>query len=195
MLQIDQFLCSEGRLFSSSTLGHLQTLIDYHNLILINKKPTRGNAILDLVIVKSPLSQSIVRQLLPIGSSDHLAQMINLQMVTVADLRHGKIKKIRFDLMFSLLSSIDWSIAFVGCTDIDSFTVVFMRGLNKTLAQSSSVFHKQYRKKESLPKHVIQLIQKKNAEWRKAQVVRDSKTYYLTRCQFRTAAFFMACRT
>ena len=94
MLQIDQFQCSEGRFFSSSTLGHLQTLIDYHNLILINKKPTKGNAILDLVIVKSPLSQSIVRQLLPIGGSDNLAQMINLHMVTVADVRHGKIKKI-----------------------------------------------------------------------------------------------------
>ena len=97
--------------------------------------------------------------------------------------------------MFSLLSSIDWSIAFVRCTDIDNFTAVFMRGLNSALAQSSSVFHKQYRKKESLPKHVIKLIQKKNVEWRKAQVARDSKTDYLTRCQFRTAVFFMACRT
>ena len=49
--EIDQFLCSKKRLFISSTLCHLQALIDYRNLIIINKKPTRGNAILDLEIV------------------------------------------------------------------------------------------------------------------------------------------------
>ena len=65
--EIDQFLCLEGKLFSRSTQGHLQALIKYHNLILINKEPTRGKVILDIVIVASSLSQSCVGQLLAVG--------------------------------------------------------------------------------------------------------------------------------
>ena len=82
---------------------------------------------LDLVIATSSLIQSSVWQLPTIGGSDHQAQMIYSLMMTIADVRHGKIKKTLFDLMSSILSSIDWLIAFVGCTDMNSYTVVFMQ--------------------------------------------------------------------
>ena len=41
MLQTNRFLCSKGKFFYGSTLGLCQALIDYHNLILINKEPTK----------------------------------------------------------------------------------------------------------------------------------------------------------
>ena len=69
---IYQFLYLEGKLIGSLTLGHLQALIDYHNLILTHKEPTKGNEILDFVIVTSSLSQSSVRQLPPIGVSNQI---------------------------------------------------------------------------------------------------------------------------
>ena len=96
---------------------------------------------MDIVILTSSLSQSSVRQLSPIVGSDHLAQMINLFRVTIgiADLRHGKIKKTRFNLMSSILSFTDRSIVFVGYTNVDSCTAVFMWKLNRALAQSTSL--------------------------------------------------------
>ena len=42
--------------------------------------------------------------------------------------------------------------AFIGCTDADSCTTVFMLELNRTLSQSTKIFQKLYRK-TSLPTH------------------------------------------
>ena len=60
--------------------------------------------------------------------------MINLHMVTLANVCDGKIKKTQFDPMSRILSSINWSIAFFGCSDVGSYTAVFMRELNRALA-------------------------------------------------------------
>ena len=141
-------------------------------MILINKEPTRADTILNLVIVTSSLNQIYVLLLLPVGGSDNLDQMINLYMVTIADVRHGKIKETQFDLLSGILSSIDWAIAFVVCTDMDGYTAVFVRKLDRALAQSTIVILNLYWKKGSLPGHIIELIQKKNAEWRKEQASR-----------------------
>ena len=107
-------------------------------MILTNKEPTRADTILNLVIVTSSLNQNCVLLLLPVGGSDNLDQMINLYMVTIADVRHGKIKETQFDLLSGILSSIDWAIAFVVCTDMDGYTAVFVRKLDRALAQSTS---------------------------------------------------------
>ena len=76
--EAELLLSSDNISSSSSNLGQLQSFIDYNNLILITKEPSRGKAFLELAMVTPSLSSSTILQLPPFGGSDHQAQVISI---------------------------------------------------------------------------------------------------------------------
>ena len=179
-------LSSDNISSSSSNLGQLQSFIDYNNLILITKEPSRGKAFLDLAMVTPSLSSSTILQLPPFGGSDHQAQVISIPARTAYQPQSVTTKNTSFNKMLRLLSFIDWSATFSGCTDVDDYVAIFMSELDAAFTESTVVYQKKLRKRECLPKFILKLIRQKNAEWRRAQITGDRSAYHAARNLFRT---------
>ena len=66
-------------MFDDLTIGH--------NLSIVASQPTRGDALLELFYVISDFISSTVSDLPPIAGSDHNAQLLELPMSTVSDVK------------------------------------------------------------------------------------------------------------
>ena len=70
-------------------------------------------------------------------------------------------KKTFFENMSNSLSSVDWPSEFAGCFDV---VAIFMSQLEAAFVELIVLIQNTHKEKVCLPKHILKLTRKKNAE-------------------------------
>lgn len=157
--------------------------------------PTRDANILDLIFIDDPTMISNVRKTAPLGSSDHLCILFNLEFVvndcnnfiidvddtsttSYLNLSYYNLNKIEWPLLIESLSGVDWIDLFNSNYCVDKcweqfyYTIVYAVSLYAP-AKSNVAMHKRASRNrngklyKSYPKHIRKLSTKKVKSWRR----------------------------
>ena len=152
-------------------LKKLQAFMDNNLLTQINNMPSRKDNFLDLVFVCNWFAMSRISQQLTIRESDHFAQRVNLNVHLNANtlndnsaLRPDLISTIDYLQCSEILRTVNWSCAFHSCRDVDDFVSVFTFELDAAITKSTVLKTRTVRKRQCLPRYILKLTRKKNAE-------------------------------
>ena len=152
---------------SCTALEAIHNLVFEHSLSQIVSSPTRGNALFDLAYVSSHFAQSTITDLPPIAGSDHNVQFITFPVAKCAS--QAKLQKIvDYDRLQLLLSQLNGSSIFSGCSDSDEYAGMFTSTLSDAIAECTS--YKPVCRRELLPRHIVNLIGAKNKKWAAARL-------------------------
>jgi hypothetical protein len=160
----------------SCTAGAVEifdNLIMEHNLSLIASQPTRGDALLDLVYVTPDFINSNISDLPPIARSDHSAQLIELPISSVSDVKQRKVVDAK--QLGLLLGQLDSTTMFSECRDVDDYANVLTATLLGAIADSTRF--KQVCKRQRLPRYIVQLLHTKKKLWRAAKQSKEFSKY------------------
>ena len=138
------------------------------DLSQLNLCPSRGNNVLDLVLVSQLLSSSVVHQMPPFSNCDHKVQVISTNLnkrddAVLDGVQIQAYQKIHFPMLITLLQQINWKVLFNSARDIDEFAYIFNNQI--ALCINSSMFTRRRRRHGvcDLLRHIVKLINKKNA--------------------------------
>ena len=159
--------------------------------------PTRDSSILDLILMDDPSMISDVRSIAPLGASDHLCVLSNIELVVndnnsfITDFNDSKnfmpdhqhlgyynINKTDWPLAINYLSVVDWN-ALLTCNYCINYSweafysvVVYAISLCTPAKPNCSVHKRSLRKRtakprKSYPKHIRRLCCKKAKSWKR----------------------------
>ena len=153
---------SPGWTMISGPCGLLQQFACDHDLTQIARQPTRHSSLLDLVFVLSHYTQSTITDLAPIGDSDHSRQLLHLPITsTVSNTNMSTV--VDYDMLSSLLQTVDWSVTFSGCESADDYAEQFTSVLRAAIDEST---HFKLRcRRQRLPRHIVTLLRIKQKAW------------------------------
>ena len=166
-------------------------MLDF-DLTQLQLDPTRGDNILDLVLVTPALTPSEIYQLEPIANSDHKVQVIETTMhfhepAAEKSTSSTTYNKIDYPGLRVLLRQIDWTCQFMNSRDVDEFVSIFYIHFNNCIQQSLRSLRRRKHNACDLPRHIVQLIRKKRAAWRMGAASGDYEPYRLARNTARRA--------
>ncbi len=156
-----------------------------HNLHQLSTLPTRGAAVLDLVLVSSSFITSTVAILPPIAGSDHCAQLITVPELQSSTVRERANRFVNYHQLALTLSNVNWSLFFVGCANVDDYANRFTEFILSATAASSCF--KPPLKRQRLPKHVVRLLQLKRRMWTEGRRSGDFNQYKAAKRNARAA--------
>ena len=110
-----------------------RNLINEHQLQQLITKPTRDNAILDLVFVSNSIIVEEIYRLPPISTSDHDSQLLCCQLPGLP-LRRSLQSRVDYESFCLAISNINWTQAFSQCRRSDDFATRFTNLLSETIA-------------------------------------------------------------
>ena len=135
-----------------------RNLITEHQLQQLITKPTRGNAILDLVFVSKSIIVDEISCLPPISTLDHDSQLLRCQLPGLP-LRRSLRPCVDYESLCLAISNINWTQAFSQCRYSDDFATRFTNLLSKTIV-SCTKYVPSY-KGQRLPRHIVHLLRAK----------------------------------
>jgi Reverse transcriptase (RNA-dependent DNA polymerase)/Endonuclease-reverse transcriptase len=141
-------------------INHIELEHSLHQLSIL---PTRGTAVLDLVLVSSNFVTSTVANLPPIAGSDHYAQLITIPELLSSAARERTYRFVDYQQLALTLRNVNWSLFFAGCVNVDEYANRFTEFILSATAASSCF--KPALKRQRLPKHVVRLLQLKRRMW------------------------------
>ena len=140
-----------------------RNLKNEHQLQQHITKPTRGNAILDLVFVSNSIIVYEISCLPPINASDHNSQLLRCQLSSLP-LRRSLRPHFDYESLCLTISNINWTLAFSHCRH---FATRFTNLLSETIV-SCTKYVSSYRR-QRLPRHIVYLLRAKKKAWTRAK--------------------------
>ena len=148
------------------------------DLYQLVQEPTRGDNLLDIILTSHPVSFDAVTVEPPIGNSDHDSVTFKLLHNTIpTESSHDVVNSPCFDFVkadfvaiTNALIRVDWQDLFSNCLTIDQYWANFYEVIVRVITAYVPV--KKFRFKTSrprLPRHVLQLINRKRRAWRLAR--------------------------
>ena len=93
-----------------------------HSLVQVATKPTRRDALLDLVFVPLHLHNVEVENVAPMGKSDHDGQVFSLPYNAVDESHNTLVLAVDYEQLSFKLQFVDWSSSFAGCVGANEYT-------------------------------------------------------------------------
>lgn len=130
-------------------------------------EPTRGDNILDLVLVDNERTVTDVRVLEGIGNSDHSMVGFNIQSRELKKLTPPcrKKRKINFRSLKLSLQNIDWDFWVGGQAEVDTMWQTFLTILNHNVELNSKVKRCNANNSKHLPNEVRKIRSRKKSLW------------------------------
>ena len=168
------FVCPDSVIYTPFMQCFVET-----GLVQLIQTPTRGNNILDLLLVTEQLSVTEVCVDAPFSSSDHSVIMFNLcspDYIPRDDADgYYDFKRTAFEPFALFLSGVQWPDLFSNCVTVDDFWMVFVEVLQEGIHQY--VPYKTVSCKPRHPYYVRKLQQKKRRLWRRRHTAGGFEAY------------------
>jgi hypothetical protein len=156
--------------------------MDYLGLTQIVDQPTRGNVILDLVLVSHPAEVVVCDVIPPIANSDHMALLLRIDIpfksTSNKNSDHVDFDRANVEYAAHMLSLINWIDEFAECRHVDDYVTAFMFILHEILQLSLPAIHRRPNKPRNLiTKQIRKLVVKKRRLWKKAKNGSSTEAY------------------
>ena len=109
-----------------------------HSLVQVATKPTRRDALLDLVFVSPHLHNVEVVNVVPVGKSDHDGQVFTLPHNAVDESLDTLVSAVDYEQLSFKLQFVDWSSTFAGCASANEYAERFTTVLKTAVADCTS---------------------------------------------------------
>ena len=150
-----------------------------HSLVQVATKPTRRDALLDLVFVASHLHNVEVVNVAPVEKSDHDGQVFSLPHNAVDKSHDTLVLAVDYEQLSFKLQFVDWSSTFARCVGANEYAEQFTTVLKTAVANRTSF--KKVCLRPRLPKHIVKLLRTKPRLWTKVKCTGDYTAYYTAR--------------
>ena len=127
-----------------------------HNLVQVATKPTRRDALLELVFVSSHLHNVEVVNVAPMRKSDHEGQVFSLPHNAIEKSHDTLVSAVDYEQLSFKLQFVDWSSIFAGCDGANEYAERFSTVLKTAVADCTSF--KRVCLPPRLPKHIVKLL-------------------------------------
>ena len=178
---------------SISIANRFITLFDENALIQYVKEPTRGSAILDLILSNDELMVIDVSVCEPFSTSDHASVTfsMNFTPTTPKAMSYYDYPKANFVEMNRHLSDIDWIMFFSVCASVQDCYEHFLTLLYHLIeiyVTVKIIIHKS----KTYPEYIIRLLRKKNRLWRTRHQVNGKEKYKecAKKCKFKIKKYY-----
>ena len=141
-------------------IEYVQLLALDLNLHQLAYEPTRGSSLLNLIFVKHHFAGGRINTLPKF--SDHNSQLLTVDW-SQPQTNHTYSRIVQYDMLSSILGSVDWNIEFRNCKVTDDFADTFTKLLHKAISDSN--IYKTVIRRERFPKHIVHLLHKKRRAW------------------------------
>ena len=145
--------------------------------------PTRGDNILDILLLTKGLQACSPICVPPFARADHSIEQVDLAYKynpkRTSTYHCGFTKnysKTNFHMVQQLLAQVDWSVIFANAADVNNYVERFNKIFKETIDNNTPVCKIFKKHKQRYPKHIMKLIYSKRCEWKKA---REFKNYAL----------------